>query len=191
MCLGKCISYFRSLSKHTLKLFFGWVSLLTSRDSEIVDAILLKKLLVFCYSFFISMLSKLKKLLVFISLILSILFLEQFYALSHCLSLHNLYSLFSIFLAIKQLINMDHLFKQFFQIILIYLWCLSIYENIIKFHYWILFSSGNVVPKKDLIDVIQRFNIQVNNLTQVSFDWILLKFWITLSNFYIIYWREQ
>lgn len=29
---------------------------------------------------------------------------------------------------------------------------------------WVL--NGKVVPKKDLIDVIQRFNIQVNNLTQ-------------------------
>jgi len=28
--------------------------------------------------------------------------------------------------------------------------------------------SGNIVPKKDVAETIQRFNIQVNNLTQVS-----------------------
>ncbi|KAH7570627.1 hypothetical protein JRO89_XS05G0147000 [Xanthoceras sorbifolium] len=29
--------------------------------------------------------------------------------------------------------------------------------------------NGKVVPKKEVLEIIQRFNIQVNNLTQVSF----------------------
>lgn len=29
-------------------------------------------------------------------------------------------------------------------------------------------SIGNPVPKRDIVDVVQQFNIQVNNLTQVS-----------------------
>jgi len=32
-----------------------------------------------------------------------------------------------------------------------------------------VFISGNIVSKKDVAETIQRFNIQVNNLTQVSF----------------------
>lgn len=34
--------------------------------------------------------------------------------------------------------------------------------------------SGKVVPKKVVVEVIQRFNIQVNNLTQVSYWTIYL-----------------
>jgi hypothetical protein len=30
-----------------------------------------------------------------------------------------------------------------------------------------LFPAGASVPKKDIIDVIKKFNIQINNLTQV------------------------
>lgn len=44
------------------------------------------------------------------------------------------------------------------------------------FIYFSLFS-GKVVPKKDIIEIIQRFNIQINNLTQVStrtWSWMLL-----------------
>lgn len=39
----------------------------------------------------------------------------------------------------------------------------------------VIVFSGKVVPKKDVVEVIQRFNIQVNNLTQVSSSTIYLQ----------------
>ena len=33
----------------------------------------------------------------------------------------------------------------------------------------VILFSGKSAPKKDVIEVIQQFNIQVNNLTQVSY----------------------
>lgn len=134
MCLGKCISYLRSLSKCTLKLFFGGVSLLTSRDSVIVDAILLLLLFFYVYA-----LQTLKPFGFHFSHFIYTLFRTILCSLP-IVCLYIIYiPCFFIFLAIKQLINMDHLFNQFFQIILIfiyiYMWYLSIYRNIIKFHY--------------------------------------------------------
>lgn len=51
--------------------------------------------------------------------------------------------------------------------------------------------SGKVVPKKDVTEVIQRFNIQVNNLTQVRImtcnqDILLMCFRKQLSS--TVYW---
>jgi hypothetical protein len=36
-----------------------------------------------------------------------------------------------------------------------------------------LFPAGDTVTKKEIIDVIKKFNIQINNLTQV---WYLILF---------------
>lgn len=41
-------------------------------------------------------------------------------------------------------------------------------EYLDQYFIYLLWISGKVVPKKEVTEIIQRFNIQVNNLTQVS-----------------------
>jgi len=41
-------------------------------------------------------------------------------------------------------------------------------EVVLPLRNWNLFPAGATVPKKEVIDVIKKFNIQVNNLTQVG-----------------------
>lgn len=46
--------------------------------------------------------------------------------------------------------------------------CVELKKQSICFPKNCLLISGKIVPKKDVAEIIQRFNIQVNNLTQVS-----------------------
>ena len=54
-----------------------------------------------------------------------------------------------------------------------------------------LLVSGKVVPKKDVIEIVRRFNIQVNNLTQVSSYLCSKHPWIVVDGvlFHLIYHR--